>query len=78
MLQEYQTVRLPKKFLMEIKKESDRNMRSLPKHLEFLARLGQAVRDNPDLPPGFVKDLLEAKDEIQAGAELTPFEFRNV
>jgi hypothetical protein len=33
--------------------------RSVAKQIEYWAELGQACLDNPDLPVGFVQDLLE-------------------
>jgi len=75
MLQTYQAVRLPSKLIFDIKKESEANMRSVPKHIEYLIRLGRAARDNPDLPIDFIKGCLEAKDEIDAGLGV-PFELR--
>jgi hypothetical protein len=41
------------------------------------ARLERAIKDNPDLPPDFVKDLLDGLDEMERG-EVEPFELRTV
>ena len=48
--------------------------RSVPKQIEYWARLGKAVDDNPGLPLQFIKDTLLAVQEAKAGM-LTPYEF---
>ena len=76
MLQQYQSVRLPAKLVAKMKKEAEANMRSLPKHIEYMLRLVQAHRDNPDLPMEFIEGIFEAEREIAAGM-VAPFEFRD-
>lgn len=41
--------------------------RSVPKQIEYWARLGKAVEDNPELPFQFIKDTLLAIAEANAG-----------
>jgi hypothetical protein len=41
--------------------------RSVPKQIEYWARLGKAVEDNPELPLQFIKDTLLALAEANAG-----------
>jgi hypothetical protein len=41
--------------------------RSVPKQIEYWARLGKAVEDNPDLPIQFIKSTLLAVAEADAG-----------
>ncbi len=41
--------------------------RSIPKQIEYWARLGKAVEDNPELPFQFIKDTLLAAAEANAG-----------
>lgn len=41
--------------------------RSVPKQIEYWARLGKAVEDNPDLPIQFIKGTLLAVAEADAG-----------
>lgn len=48
--------------------------RSLPEQIEYWARLGKAVEDNPSLPFHFIKDALLAGDEAKAG-KLSPYRF---
>ncbi len=48
--------------------------RSIPKQIEYWARLGKAVDDNPGLPVQFIKDTLLAAQEAKAGM-LAPYKF---
>jgi hypothetical protein len=41
--------------------------RSVPKQIEYWARIGKAAEDNPDLPVGFIIDILVAIEEDRAG-----------
>lgn len=41
--------------------------RSVPKQIEYWARLGKAVEDNPELPLQLIKDTLLAIAEANAG-----------
>ena len=41
--------------------------RSVPKQIEYWARLGKAVEDNPDLPLSFIKETLLAVAQADAG-----------
>ena len=48
--------------------------RSVPKQIEYWARLGKAVEDNPDLPIQFIKDTLLGIAEADAG-QLSEYRF---
>ena len=48
--------------------------RSVPKQIEYWARLGKAVEDNPELPFQFIKDSLLALQEANAG-QLAAYKF---
>ena len=48
--------------------------RSVPKQIEYWARLGKAVEDNPELPYQFIKDTLLAIAEANAG-QLSEYKF---
>ncbi len=43
--------------------------RSVPRQIEYWARLGKAVEDNPELPLQFIKDTLLALEEANAGQQ---------
>jgi len=49
------------------KPRADAEHRSVPKQIEYWARLGKAVEDNPELPFQFIKDTLLAVAEANAG-----------
>lgn len=41
--------------------------RSVPKQIEYWARLGKIADENPDLPLGFIKGILIGIQEMDAG-----------
>jgi len=41
--------------------------RSPPGQIEYWARLGKLADENPDLPLGFVKDILTGLQEVEVG-----------
>jgi len=41
--------------------------RSTPRQIEYWARIGKIADENPDLPLGFVKDILTGLAESEAG-----------
>ncbi len=41
--------------------------RSVPKQIEYWARIGRAAEENPDLPVGFIIDTLVGIEEDRAG-----------
>lgn len=41
--------------------------RSVPKQIEYWARIGKAVLDNPDLPLRMIQDTLLSIEEVKAG-----------
>lgn len=51
------------------------NFRTVPKQIEYWAVLGRCAEDNPDLPLGFIKECLLAKEEIRQG-KTTEFTFK--
>jgi len=48
--------------------------RSVPKQIEYWARIGKAVLENPDLPLQVIQDTMLALEEAKAG-QLTPYSF---
>lgn len=48
--------------------------RSVPKQIEYWARLGKAVDDNPELPLSFIKSIMLAIAEADAG-QLVEYKF---
>ncbi|MEI7738622.1 MAG: hypothetical protein WCJ99_07800 [Betaproteobacteria bacterium] len=48
--------------------------RSIPKQIEYWARLGKAAEENPDVPISMIQDLFISLEEAKAG-NLTEFKF---
>jgi len=48
--------------------------RSAPKQIEYWARLGKIVDENPDLPLGFIKGVLIGIEESKAG-DVSEYQF---
>ena len=48
--------------------------RSLPKQIEYWARLGKAAEDNPELSISFIRDVMLSNAEASAG-QLTEYQF---
>ena len=48
--------------------------RSVPKQIEYWARIGKAVLENPELPLRVVQDVLLSREEAKAG-QLSAYEF---
>mgnify|MGYP003631908729 CR=1 FL=1 len=64
------TINLSDDLVEKAKKYAHVYNRSTPKQIEYWAKIGRACEDNPDLPFGFIKDILLAVDE-----ESIPFDF---
>ncbi len=69
-------MRLDSALVAAAKREGSLKKRSAPKQIEFWAKIGKIVEENPDLPYEFIKDILISKEEVAAG-EVTPYEFGN-
>jgi hypothetical protein len=48
--------------------------RSIPKQIEYWARLGKAAEENPDVPISMIQDLFISLEEAKTG-NLTEFKF---
>lgn len=48
--------------------------RSVPRQIEYWARIGKIADENPDLTLGFVKDILTGLEEVEAG-DVTEYQF---
>jgi hypothetical protein len=48
--------------------------RSIPKQIEYWARLGKVAEENPDIPVQMLQDMLVSIEEVKAGS-LTPYQF---
>ena len=68
------TVKLSDDFIYDVKVTAQAMHRSIPKQIEHWARLGKIAEENPDLPIGFVKDILISLQEVEAG-EVSEYQF---
>ena len=48
--------------------------RSIAGQIEYWAKIGQMIEENPDLPLPFIQDVLIGREQIKAG-EGTPYIF---
>jgi ParD-like antitoxin of type II ParDE toxin-antitoxin system len=48
--------------------------RSIAGQIEYWAKIGQTVEENPDLPLPFIQDILVGREQIKAG-QGTPYIF---
>jgi len=48
--------------------------RSVPKQIEYWARLGKVAEENPDLPINMLQDMLVSIEEVKAG-NLNEYQF---
>lgn len=62
-----QSVRLDDDFVEEVNIHASAAHRSLPKQIEYWAKVGQMVEDNPDIPFSFIKDVMLAAEQVQQG-----------
>ncbi|MBL1458302.1 MULTISPECIES: hypothetical protein [unclassified Methylophaga] len=61
------SVRLDDEFVTEARVHAEAESRSLPKQIEYWAKIGQIMIDNPDLSYEFVRESLLATEEVKQG-----------
>ncbi|WP_417549543.1 TA system antitoxin ParD family protein [Methylophaga sp.] len=61
------SVRLDDEFVTEARVHAEAEIRSLPKQIEYWAKIGQIMIDNPDLSYEFVRESLLATEEVKQG-----------
>jgi hypothetical protein len=61
------SVRLDDEFVTEARVHAEAESRSLPKQIEYWAKIGQIMIDNPDLSYEFVRESLLANEEVKQG-----------
>jgi hypothetical protein len=67
-------VRVSEELVGEAKKYSRIDHRSVAGRIEYWARLGKCVEENPDLPYSLIKEILIGLDELDQG-EKTEYTF---
>jgi len=61
------TIKLSDALVNDAKATAVAMHRSIPKQIEHWARLGKIAEENPDLPIGFVKNILIGLQEVETG-----------
>lgn len=61
------SIRLDAKLVKQAKAVGQVESRSAAKQIEYWAKIGRAMADNPDLPYEFVRDALIAQAEQELG-----------
>ncbi|MEY4884335.1 MAG: hypothetical protein RIS34_2189 [Pseudomonadota bacterium] len=60
-------LKLSDELVEDAKSHAAAEHRSVPKQIEYWARMGKAVLENPELPLQFIKDTMLAIEEAKAG-----------
>ena len=68
------TVKLSDEIISKARITSKALNRSLAGQIEYWARVGKLVEENPDLTYEFIKDILIAEKEVEAG-KVEPYIF---
>ncbi|WP_024544500.1 TA system antitoxin ParD family protein [Picosynechococcus sp. NKBG15041c] len=67
-------VRISSSLAMKAKIRSKAMHRSVAGQIEYWAKMGEILEDNPDLSFAFVQEILIGKEEAE-NSELIPYEF---
>ncbi|MGY0400287.1 MAG: TA system antitoxin ParD family protein [Ostreibacterium sp.] len=67
-------VKLSSELVSSAKIAAETAVRSVPKQIEYWAKVGKIADENPNLPLALVKDILTAQAEINSG-EFTEYQF---
>ena len=67
-------LKLSEELIEAAKPHAAAEQRSVPKQIEYWARIGKAVLENPEMPLRLIQDTLLAREEVKAGlAKPYPF-----
>jgi hypothetical protein len=67
-------IKLSKSLVDDAKLAAFAEHRSVPKQIEYWARIGKAVMDNPELPLRLIQDAMQGLEEARTG-KLAEFKF---
>jgi len=67
-------IKLSDHLVEEAKPYAQAMHRSVPKQIEYWARLGKVAEENPDLPISMLQDLLISIEEVKVG-NLSEYKF---
>ena len=68
-------VKLSGDIISEANKYASVFSRSVPKQIEHWIKIGRIAEENPDLPYGFIKDILFSLEEMKSEKPI-PYKFR--
>ena len=68
-------VRISDSLVKKARSRSRAMNRSLAGQIEYWAKMGEILEDNPDLSFSFLQDILIGREQVKSG-ELTPYEFK--
>jgi len=69
-----QAVNLPDQLVNDARRYAGVNSRSVPKQIEYWARIGKIADENPDLPYDFIKGILLGLQEVKDG-DVSEYQF---
>ena len=67
-------LKLSDELVQDAKPHAAAEHRSVPKQIEYWARIGKAVLENPDLPLRLIQDTILSREEVKAGLA-APYQF---
>ena len=67
-------IKLSDDLVTDAKTHGNAQHRSAPRQIEYWARLGKLADENPDLPLGFIKDILTGIQEDVSG-DVSEYQF---
>ncbi|MGB4062041.1 MAG: hypothetical protein WBK26_17720 [Burkholderiaceae bacterium] len=67
-------LKLSEQLIEDAKPHAAAEHRSVPKQIEYWARIGKAVLENPDVPLRLIQDTMLSREETKAGLA-APYEF---
>ncbi len=69
------TVNLSNELVSDAKKYANVYSRSTPKQIEYWAKIGKVVEENPDIPYTFIQEALLSMEDSEPG---TPYKFTEI
>jgi len=67
-------LKLSDELVQDAKPHAAAEHRSVPKQIEYWARIGKAVLENPDLPLRLIQDTILSREEVKVGLS-APYQF---
>jgi hypothetical protein len=69
-----QSIKLSDQLLEEARRHAELFSRSVPKQIEYWSRIGKLAEENPDLPYGFIREILLSQQSAEEGS-LSDYQF---